>query len=144
MLPTKKSALVKGIMNQSSFILITGASGMVGGVLGRRFQADGFRKVLTPRRSELNLCDAVSTEPYFLKHRPEFAFLMAAKVGGIAANVADPVGSLSENLSIAANGLSACHRFGVQKSVLLGSSCIYPRLCPQPIQTYRHVLNVSF
>ena len=121
-------------MNQNSIILITGGSGMVGGVLARRFQADGFRNVLTPRRSELNLCDAVSTEQYFLKHRPEFAFLMAAKVGGIAANVADPVGSLSENLSIAANGLSACHRFGVQKSVLLGSSCIYPRLCPQPIQ----------
>ncbi len=107
---------------------------MVGGALARRLRADGFRKVLTPDRNKLDLCDTVSTNQYFLQHRPEYAFLMAAKVGGIAANVADPVGFLSENLSIAANSLSACHRFGVLKSVLLGSSCIYPRLCPQPIQ----------
>jgi GDP-L-fucose synthase len=134
MLHLKQSAFVKGIMNRNSTILITGASGMVGSALVRRLQADGFRNVLAPGRSELDLCDTVATDRYFLRHRPEYAFLMAAKVGGIAANVADPVGFLSENLAIANNCLSACHRFGIRKSVLLGSSCIYPRLCPQPIQ----------
>lgn len=120
-------------MKRNSRILVTGASGMVGGALARRLKTDGFENVLTPNRRELDLADAISVDRYFLEQRPSHVFLLAAKVGGIAANMADPVGFLSENAMIAVNGLSACHRYGVDKTLLLGSSCIYPRDCPQPM-----------
>ncbi len=121
-------------MDRNSKILVTGASGMVGGSLVRKLRDSGFSDVLSPSRDELNLCDVASVDSYFLRHRPEFVYLLAAKVGGIAANIADPVGFLSDNLQMAVNGLAACHRFSVQKTLLLGSSCIYPRDCAQPMR----------
>lgn len=107
---------------------------MVGGGLVRSLNDKGFSRILSPSRAEFNLCEADSVENYFLRNRPEYVFLLAAKVGGIAANIADPVGFLSDNLQMAVNGMAACHRFGVQKTLLLGSSCIYPSACPQPMR----------
>ena len=108
-------------------------TGMVGGSLVRRLREQGFSRILSPSRAELNLCETASVDNYFLRNRPEYVFLLAAKVGGIAANIADPVGFLSDNLQMAVNGMLACHRFGVRKTLLLGSSCIYPKHAPQPI-----------
>lgn len=121
-------------MEKNAVILVTGATGMVGGSLVRTLRDKGFSRVLNPSRAELNLCETASVDSYFHRNRPEYVFLLAAKVGGIAANVADPVGFLSDNLQMAVNGMSACHRFGVQKTLLLGSSCIYPCACPQPMR----------
>ncbi|QDS96327.1 GDP-L-fucose synthase [Roseimaritima multifibrata] len=121
-------------MELSDRILVTGATGMVGGQFAQSLRGAGFTDVLTPGRDELDLCDSRSVDAWFEAHRPQFAFLLAAQVGGIAANVADPVGFLENNLRIAVHQLSACHRFGVEKLLLLGSTCIYPRACEQPMQ----------
>ncbi|WP_153557930.1 GDP-L-fucose synthase family protein [Roseimaritima sediminicola] len=115
-------------------ILVTGATGMVGGQLAQQLRGDGFQRVLTPTRQQMDLCDAASVDRWFAQHRPKYAFLLAAQVGGIAANVADPVGFLENNLLSAVHQLQACHRHGVEKLLLLGSTCIYPRECPQPMR----------
>lgn len=121
-------------MQPNDRILVTGASGMVGGQLADKLRDEGFSEVLTPTRQEMDLADAGSVERWFANHRPRYAFLLAAQVGGIAANVADPVGFLENNLLLAVHQLRACQRHGVEKLLLLGSSCIYPRECPQPIR----------
>ncbi|QEG42812.1 GDP-L-fucose synthase family protein [Roseimaritima ulvae] len=121
-------------MQAHDVILVTGGSGMVGGQLAAQLRADGFTQVLTPTRGQLDLSDAQSVERWFAKHRPRYAFLLAAQVGGIAANVADPVGFLENNLLLAVHALNACQRHGVEKLLMLGSTCIYPRDCPQPIR----------
>jgi GDP-L-fucose synthase len=115
-------------------ILVTGGTGMVGTRLVRELRARGFTQLLVPSRQELDLCDSDSVNIWFDQHRPKYAFLIAAQVGGIAANIADPTGFLTNNLKIAVHQLEACHRFGVEKLLLLGSTCIYPRACPQPIR----------
>lgn len=115
-------------------ILLTGASGMVGsavrGLLERR--AEG--QVLVPGHSELDLADQTQVDRFFDVHRPEIVLMIAAKVGGIAANMADPVGFLSENARMQLNLFEACHRYGVHKALFLGSSCMYPRDCAQPMK----------
>lgn len=121
-------------MKHDSTILVTGGTGMVGGALVRKLRQRGFQQVLAPAREELNLLDSVSVDQYFAQNRPQVVFLVAAKVGGIAANIADPVSFLADNLTMTVNGLSACHRFQADKTLLLGSSCIYPRDCPQPMR----------
>ena len=115
-------------------ILVTGATGMVGGRLADHLRQDGYCHVFTPGRSELDLSDSANVDAWFAEHRPKVAFLLAAQVGGIAANVADPVGFLEDNLRIVVNQLQACHRHGVEQVLLLGSTCIYPRDCPQPMR----------
>jgi len=121
-------------MDANAKILVTGGSGMVGAALLRRLRADGYRKVLAPRRAELDLCDPAAVHAYFVQHRPQHVFMLAARVGGIAANIADPVGFLDENLRITLNLFAACQRHGTQKNLYLGSSCVYPRECPQPMR----------
>ncbi|SRR6056297_2528215 len=121
-------------MQHDDPVLVTGASGMVGSRLALRLRETGYTNVLTPGRADLDLCDPTSVDRWFAEFRPRYAYLLAAKVGGIAANVSDPVGFLDLNLRIAVNPLSACQRFGVEKLLLLGSTCIYPRACPQPMR----------
>ncbi|MGZ0171053.1 MAG: GDP-L-fucose synthase family protein [Planctomycetales bacterium] len=120
-------------MEKTDAILITGGSGMVGARLVDQLKAEGYSNLLVPTRQGMDLCDSRSVDSWFEEHRPRYAFLIAAQVGGIAANVANPTGFLANNLQIAVNQLSACHNFGVEKLLLLGSSCIYPRECPQPM-----------
>jgi len=121
-------------VESSDPILITGGTGMVGARLVARLRLQGFGNLLVPTRQEMDLCDSQSVDAWFEKHRPRYTFFVAAQVGGIMANIADPTGFLANNLRIIVNGLNACQRFGVEKLLLLGSSCIYPRECPQPMR----------
>jgi GDP-L-fucose synthase len=120
-------------MEPTATVLITGAGGMVGGALAVRLRADGFTNVLAPSRDELDLIDRGAVLDYFARTRPEFVFMIAARVGGIGANMADPVGFLSANTHIALNLFEACHQYGVRRSLFLGSACIYPRDAAQPM-----------
>jgi GDP-L-fucose synthase len=121
-------------MQKDKRILITGASGMVGAALVQVLKNQSFSNLLTPTHRELDLRNGTHVEDYFAQHRPEYVFMVAAKVGGIAANKADPVGFLSDNLRMQSNLFEACYKFGARKNLFLGSSCIYPRECPQPMR----------
>jgi GDP-L-fucose synthase len=119
------------IFTESNKILITGAFGMVGSAV-RRSQPN--INLLTPSRSDLDLCDRQQVDEYFAQHHPEYVFMIGARVGGIIANKSDPVGFLSENTRMQLNLFEACHKYGTRKNLFLGSSCIYPRECPQPMK----------
>jgi GDP-L-fucose synthase len=107
-------------------LLVTGASGMIGTNTRRLLASSGFTRVLAPTRGEVDLADARAVDDYFERSRPAHVLMLAAKVGGIAANVADPVGFTDENLRIALNLFSSCLKYGSKKNLFLGSSCIYP------------------
>lgn len=121
-------------IDQRTRILVTGASGMVGGAILKTLQDRGHRNLLSPARAELDLRNEQSVRTYFRREQPQVLFLCAAKVGGIAANMRDPVGFLSENLRIALNALEIAAETKIAKVVFLGSSCIYPRESPQPMR----------
>jgi GDP-L-fucose synthase len=106
---------------------------MVGSAIVRRLQAEGFTQILTRTRSDLDLLDRSSVRRFFEIERPEFVFDAAARVGGIVANSESPVEFLVENLTIQNNVIQFAADFGVAKLLFLGSSCIYPKLAPQPI-----------
>lgn len=114
-------------------VLVCGHNGMVGGALVRRLAGKGCI-VLTASRSELDLKDQAAVDRWMHANRPQAVFLAAAKVGGILANATYPADFLYDNLMIEANVISAAHRSGVEKLLFLGSSCIYPKLAPQPIK----------
>ncbi|HEY9025497.1 MAG TPA: GDP-L-fucose synthase [Burkholderiaceae bacterium] len=115
-------------------ILVAGARGMVGSALVRRLKAGGYARVLAPLRAELDLQDAAATRAYLAREQPAYVFIAAAKVGGIHANNTFRAQFLHENLAIADNLIDGAHRAGVQRLMFLGSSCIYPKLAPQPIR----------
>jgi GDP-L-fucose synthase len=114
-------------------VYVAGHRGLVGSALVRRLGQEAGCQVLTRTRAELDLTDARSVDAFFAAERPEYVFLAAAKVGGIAANATYPVEFLSENMKIQLNVMESAHRHGVTKLLFLGSSCIYPKLAPQPI-----------
>ena len=120
-------------MNKESKIFVAGHRGMVGSAIVRRLQAEGFTQILTRTRSDLDLLDRSSVRRFFEIERPEFVFDAAARVGGIVANSESPVEFLVENLTIQNNVIQSAADFGVAKLLFLGSSCIYPKLAPQPI-----------
>ena len=107
---------------------------MVGSSLVRRLKAKGFRNLLTVNKEELDLRNQADVHDWFRVNRPEFVFHAAGKVGGILANSQEPADFLYDNLMIHATVLHAAFEFGVRKLLYLGSSCIYPRNCPQPIK----------
>lgn len=94
----------------------------------------GFSNVLAPNRKELDLLSREAVHSYFERHRPEHVLMIAAKVGGIAANMADPVGFFEQNMRMVLNLYSACERYETTKNLFLGSSCVYPRESPQPMK----------
>ena len=120
-------------MNKESKIFVAGHRGMVGSAIVRRLQAEGFTQILTRNRSDLDLLDRLAVRRFFEIERPEFVFDAAARVGGIVANSESPVEFLVENLTIQNNVIQSAADFGVAKLLFLGSSCIYPKLAPQPI-----------
>lgn len=114
-------------------IYIAGHMGLVGAALVRHFQCAGFHNLLVCTHKEVDLKLRNSVWNFFEKKRPEYVIVAAANVGGIAANIAEPVNFLVDNLEIQNNILLACQHFQVTKTMFLGSSCIYPREAPQPM-----------
>ncbi|MDB5716714.1 MAG: NAD-dependent epimerase/dehydratase [Sphingomonas bacterium] len=114
-------------------VFVAGHRGMVGGAIVRRLAEEGCA-VLTAARAELDLRDQAAVREWFGRMRPDAVFLAAAKVGGILANDSLPADFLYENMMIEANIIEAAHRVDVEKLLFLGSSCIYPKFAPQPIQ----------
>ena len=112
---------------RTSIVIITGSMGMVGSAIYRLLNDQSFERILIPSRSELDLCNQEQVDAYFAEHRPDYVFMIAAKVGGIAANRADLVGFLSENMRIEVNLFEACHNYQTRKNLFMGSSYISPR-----------------
>jgi len=120
-------------MQKSEKIFVAGHRGMVGSALIRGLETAGFNKLLKRDRSELDLGDSEAVTKFFQNEKPEVVIFAAAKVGGIKANNEQPVEFLLENLRVQNNVIAAAHESGVRKLLFLGSSCIYPKLAPQPI-----------
>lgn len=115
-------------------IFVAGHRGLAGSALLRALQAKGYRNLLTRTHAELDLTDAAATARFLQQERPDVVFLAAAKVGGIVANSTCPAEFVRENLAIQTNVIHESWRAGVGRLLFLGSSCIYPRDCPQPIR----------
>ena len=120
-------------MKKNSRIFVAGHRGLVGSAIVRRLRALGFDNLALRTHSELDLADPVATHTFFETERPEFVIVAAAKVGGIHANSTLPGTFIHTNLAIQTNVLHEAWRAGVKRLLFLGSSCIYPRECPQPI-----------
>ncbi len=114
-------------------VFVAGHRGMVGSAIVRRLHALGYRHVLTAPRSELDLASQAAVMAFFAEHKIDQVVLAAAKVGGIHANNTLPAEFIHENLTIQGNVIHSAHVAGVQRLLFLGSSCIYPRMAPQPI-----------
>ena len=117
-----------------SRIYIAGHRGLAGSAIVRELHRQGYTNLVTRTHAELDLEDAAATQRFFEHEKPEIVFLAAAKVGGILANNSYPVDFLMSNLLVEANVCRAAHRANVKRMIFLGSSCIYPRDCPQPIR----------
>ncbi|MEP6962473.1 MAG: GDP-L-fucose synthase [Acidobacteriota bacterium] len=115
-------------------VYVAGHRGLVGSAILRRLQKTGHQDLITATRAELDLRDQSQVTAFFIEHRPEYVFVAAGKVGGIQANVSQPAEFLYDNLAIQTNLIHAAWRHGARKLLFLGSSCIYPKLAPQPIQ----------
>lgn len=120
-------------MTPDARIYVAGHTGLAGSSILRALQDEGFEVLLTRGHAELDLIDAAAVDAFFDEERPDFVFLAAARVGGIHANNTQRGEFLYENLMIQCNVIDAARRYGVKKLLFLGSSCIYPRLAPQPI-----------
>ncbi len=121
-------------MNRGGRVFVAGHKGLVGSALVRRLKSDGFDNLLLRSRSELDLEDQAAVNAFFSKEKPEYVLLAAAKAGGIRANSTFPGDFIGENLRIQINVIDAAYRHGTKKLLFLGSSCIYPRLAPQPLR----------
>ncbi|MFV0421084.1 GDP-L-fucose synthase [Oleidesulfovibrio sp.] len=121
-------------MEKNSKIYVAGHRGLVGSALCRKMEQDGFFNLLKRTSSELDLRNQLAVDSFFTNEKPEFVFLAAAKVGGIYANDTYPAEFLRDNLLIQSNVIDAAYRNGCKRLMFLGSSCIYPKLCPQPIK----------
>lgn len=126
------------IMNNVSLasfrVYVAGHTGLAGSGIMRRLKREGCAEIITRTHAELDLTDQGAVNRFFAEEHPDFVFLAAAKVGGILANSTRPAEFIYENIAIQTNVIQAAHRFGVKRLLFLGSSCIYPRNCPQPIR----------
>jgi GDP-L-fucose synthase len=121
-------------LSKGSLIYVAGHRGMVGSALARALPSHGYGNLLLRSRAELDLTDQAAVYDFFRAHRPEVVILAAAHVGGILANSTHPAQFIRDNLLIQSNVIEAARLHGASKLVFLGSSCIYPRLAPQPIK----------
>lgn len=118
----------------TSRVYVAGHRGLAGSAIMRRLEREGCTSILTRTHAELDLTDQAAAGHFFRQECPEYVFLAAAKVGGILANNTRPGEFIQQNLAIQTNVIQAAHQFGVKRLLFLGSSCIYPRDCPQPIK----------
>jgi GDP-L-fucose synthase len=121
-------------MEPYSRIYIAGHRGLVGSAIHRDLLRRGYHNILTRTHEELDLCDEVAVDAFFSHEKPDYVFLAAAKVGGILANHSYPADFIRDNLIIQTNVIESSRNAGVKRLLFLGSSCIYPKLCPQPIK----------
>jgi GDP-L-fucose synthase len=121
-------------MNRDSRIFVAGHRGLVGSAITAYLKQQGFARLLLRARAELDLLDTRAVDAFFATERPEYVFLAAAKVGGILANNTYPADFIRDNLVLQTNVIEASRRADVRRLLFLGSSCIYPRLAPQPIR----------
>jgi GDP-L-fucose synthase len=117
-----------------SKVYVAGHCGLAGSAIMRRLEREGCTHIVTRTHAELDLTNQAAVTGFFAEERPEYVFLAAAKVGGILANNTRPAEFIYDNLAIQTNVIQAAHQFGVKRVIFLGSSCIYPRDCPQPIR----------
>ena len=122
------------MMEQDSKIYVAGHRGMVGSAIVRELRRQGYSNIVTRTHSELDLTDQRAVNEFFASERPEYVFLAAAKVGGIMANAQAPADFMYQNMMLEMNVIHAAWQNGCRKLEFLGSSCIYPRLAPQPMQ----------
>lgn len=127
-------------MNSNSRIFVAGHRGMVGSAISRRLRATGHEQIIERSSSELDLRQQSRVDAFFAEEKPDVVVLAAARVGGILANRDYPADFIQQNLQIQSNVIDAAYQAGVQKLLFLGSSCIYPRDCPQPMRE-EHLLT---
>jgi GDP-L-fucose synthase len=120
-------------MNKDDIVFVAGHGGLVGSALVRRLRADGYSRLLLRTSAELDLRNQAAVNAFFAEQRPQYVLLAAARVGGIHANNTYPADFIRDNLLIQSNVVDAAYRNGASKLLFLGSSCIYPKLAPQPI-----------
>jgi GDP-L-fucose synthetase len=121
-------------MENNSKIYVAGHRGLVGSAIVRELKKKGYTNIIGKTHKELDLMDSIAVENFFKEEKPEYVFLAAAKVGGIHANSTYPADFIYENLQIQNNVIGNAYKYGVKKLMFLGSSCIYPKMCPQPIK----------
>jgi GDP-L-fucose synthase len=121
-------------MRKDDKIFVAGHRGLAGSAILRKLEAEGYERILTRTRAELDLTVQAQVENFFAAEKPEIVFLAAGKVGGILANSRYPADFIRDNLLIQTNVVDAAYRHGVRRFMLLGSSCIYPKLAPQPLK----------
>ena len=121
-------------MNKDSKIYIAGHKGLVGSAILNYLLSNGYTNILTRTHAELDLIDQAEVDFFFKREKPEYVFLAAAKVGGIGSNSTYPADFIYQNIMIGFNVVHAAYRYNVKKLVNLGSSCIYPKMAPQPIR----------
>lgn len=121
-------------MNKQDKIYLAGHTGLVGSAILRKLQSEGFENIITRDFTQLDLCNQSDVNKFFEQEKPDYVVLAAAKVGGILANSTYPANFIYDNLMIAINVINASYKNGVKKLLNLGSSCIYPKLAPQPMK----------
>src|SRR5437868_4933706 len=126
-------SLIK-FMEREAKIYVAGHRGMVGSAIIRRLEQEGYHNLVTRTSTELDLRNQSAVNKFFYEIRPQYVFLAAAKVGGIMANNSLRADFIYDNLLIEANIINASHVEGVKKLLFMGSSCIYPRMAPQPLK----------
>jgi GDP-L-fucose synthase len=121
-------------MKKNSKIYVAGHRGLVGSAIVRRLKQEGYANLVTATSKELDLREQAATRDFFAQERPDYVFLAAARVGGILANNSYPADFIYQNLMIEANVIESAHQSGVAKLLCLGSTCIYPKMAPQPLK----------
>jgi len=120
-------------MNKNDKILVTGSGGMVGSAVVKMLIEQGYTNLLTPRKAELDLRDTITVNTYFETNKPDYVFLIAAKVGGIHANMTYRADFIFDNLMMQSNVINSCKEYSVKKLLFVSSGCIYPKLAESPI-----------